>query len=367
MAYDGAMHLVRSSRPLALVALVLLVGVSLPTLTAPLPQSGGPVQGLRSPEHRGSRITRLGAIGDSLSDEYFEQSYDYARAWTELLVEARWTEMGPTAADAGIGNWGEPRRTGYEDNWARYGQTTDGAIASGQHTGIADGVVNRGLSHAVVYLGGNDFAPWAFGTYGNIYWDVWTDSDIDAWIASRILNYREILDIVVPTGVHLVLATIIDFSPMPYVSQGAYPDPVRRERVATAVRELGDEVRALAEEYELVYLDLFELTRAMFGTNLVPNSTLLVGNVPIDLLASDTWNGSNPTAAWVDDGVHPNTVVQGIWANAIAVALDIGYDVKLHTFSEEQILANAGIAYGGANTLHATIGDYAAYVIDYTP
>jgi len=45
---------------------------------------------------------------------------------------------------------------------------------------VADGVLNRDLSHAVMYLGGNGFAPWAYGTYGGIYWDVWTDADIDA-------------------------------------------------------------------------------------------------------------------------------------------------------------------------------------------
>jgi len=64
-------------------------------------------------------IDRLGAIGDSLTDEYDDQNFGaYARNWLELLVEQRGVEVGPTAAQAGQpgGTWGEPRRTGYQDN-----------------------------------------------------------------------------------------------------------------------------------------------------------------------------------------------------------------------------------------------------------
>src|SRR5690606_2250705 len=82
-------------------------------------------------------LDRLGAIGDSLTDEYDDQDFGaYARNWLELLVEERGVEVGPTAAQAGQpgGTWGEPRRTGYQENWARSGADTDAAVAQGQHT-----------------------------------------------------------------------------------------------------------------------------------------------------------------------------------------------------------------------------------------
>ena len=86
-----------------------------------------------------AQVTRLGAVGDSLSDEYFEQSYSYAKNWTMQLVLFRGVDMGPTAQAAGApsGTWGEPRRTGYEYNWARYGADSTTLLTDGQHTGLA--------------------------------------------------------------------------------------------------------------------------------------------------------------------------------------------------------------------------------------
>jgi hypothetical protein len=308
---------------------------------------------------------RLGAIGDSLSDEYFEQDYDYARSWTELLVEERGLTYGPTATEAGQpgGTWGEPRRTGYEDNWARYGATTDDALATGQHTGLADGVVNRGVSHATIYLGGNDFSPWA-GAYDEIYSGAWSQAEIDRWIAGRIANLETILDVVQPAGVSLVLLDTWDVSVMPGV-QLYYPDPVRRETVATAVGQFGAEVRELAGRRATrvtVFLDSFALERAVFGTNLEPRATLLVGNVAIDLHGSDIPGGGVPTAAFVHDRGHPNTVLQALWANAVAIAFNLGYDTQIEPLSEEEMLAAAGIPYGGSNTLEQEIGPLEAFV-----
>jgi hypothetical protein len=68
-------------------------------------------------------IHALGAMGDSLTDEYAEETYDYAANWIEQLVLYRGIDVGRTAAEAGQpgGTWGEPRRTGFELNWARSG------------------------------------------------------------------------------------------------------------------------------------------------------------------------------------------------------------------------------------------------------
>ena len=49
----------------------------------------------------GQPIGRMGAIGDSLSDEYLEQVYgSYAESWSEILNEFRGIDFGPLAADA---------------------------------------------------------------------------------------------------------------------------------------------------------------------------------------------------------------------------------------------------------------------------
>ena len=307
-----------------------------------------------------SNIDKLGALGDSLTDEYLEQPYgSYADCWTELLVLHREIDMGPTAAEAGQpgGTWGEPRRTGYEHNWARYGATTNSMLNSGQHTGLANAVLTQGVTHAAMFIGGNDFSPW-LGCYDEIYSGEWNQHDIDAWIAGRIGNITTALNTTVPTGVQMVVVNIPDFSIMPLV-WSSFPDPVRRDAVAAAVEQANAHVRDLAAEYDLALVDMYALTKAMFGPNQNQREHLLVGNVNIELLVA---SGSNPLAAWVADGVHPRTVVQGIAANAILTALNLAYDANVTLFTEEEILTNGNLAYGGADTLEAQIGPYGHYV-----
>jgi hypothetical protein len=113
-------------------------------------------------------------------------------------------------------------------------------------------------------------------------------------------------------------------------------------------------------------LDLSGASMAMFGSHQVPRMTLPVGNVSIALDQSDTATGSNPTAGFVHDGIHPNSVLQGIFANLITTGLNVGYGAGFPVFSETELLAHRGIAYGGSDTLVAELGDYSDYVLDYT-
>jgi len=307
-----------------------------------------------------SNINKLGAMGDSLTDEYLEQVYGaYADCWTELLVLHREIDMGPTAAEAGQpgGTWGEPRRTGYEHNWARAGATTGSMLAWGQHTGLANAVLTQGVTHAAMFIGGNDFSPWS-GCYDEIYDGEWSQHDIDVWVAGGISNITTALDTTVPTGVQMVIVNIPDFSIMPWV-WSLFPDPVRRDAVAAAVEQANADIRGLAAEYDLALVDMYALTKAMFGPNQDQHEHLLVGNVEIELLIASS---SNPLAGWVADGIHPRTVVQGIWANAIVTALNLAYDADVALFTEEEILTNGDLTYGGADTLEAQIGPYEAYI-----
>jgi hypothetical protein len=305
-------------------------------------------------------IDRLGAVGDSLSDEYFEASYDYARNWTVLLVDERGLTFGPTAVEAGQpgGTWGEPRRTGYEDNWARSGATIDDVLATGQHLGVADGVLNRGVSHVVVNIGINDFLD---GAYGAIYLGLWTQLEIDAWITNRTDHLSSIVDTIVPTGAGVALLSVLDPGATPAI-QGLFTDPVGREAAALALAQWRDAIRDLCETRKIVFLDQFALGRAIFGTHLAPRASLLVGNVPIDLTAADTPTGANPTAGFVDDGFHPNTVLQAIEAALVSAALNLGYITGIVPLSEEEMLSAAGISYGGSDTLESEIGSFSDFV-----
>src|SRR5208282_482452 len=109
-----------------------------------------------------AQISALGVMGDSLSDEYFEETYGtYATNWVQQLVVYRGVNVGSTAAAAGQpgGTWGTPRRTGYEFNWALSGDTSANLLADGQDTGLEAQVLPFGISHAVLAIGANDFNP----------------------------------------------------------------------------------------------------------------------------------------------------------------------------------------------------------------
>jgi len=106
------------------------------------------------------------------------------------------------------------------------------------------------------------------------------------------------------------------------------------------------------------------LETAIFGPNTNLHSTLKVGNVTINLRASDPGPpNSTPTNAFVSDGFHPNTVLQGIFANTILQAFDSGYGADVPLFSEQELLNQALIPYGGSNTLEARIGSLTNFVV----
>jgi hypothetical protein len=97
------------------------------------------------------------------------------------------------------------------------------------------------------------------------------------------------------------------------------------------------------------------------------NSTLAIGNVDVKLLQFDTASNTNPAAAFVHDLVHPHTTIQGIIANLVLEGLNTGYGADVPLLSEQEILAHAGIAYGGSDTLVGEIGNYSDYVTNYVP
>src|SRR5947207_6544709 len=83
-------------------------------------------------------LGKLGAMGDSLTDEYWDSGVSaYATNWTGLLVNYRGVDMGRTAAQAGTNSWGSPRNAGYKYNWALSGANSSTLLSQGQHTGLA--------------------------------------------------------------------------------------------------------------------------------------------------------------------------------------------------------------------------------------
>src|ERR1051325_11322282 len=307
-------------------------------------------------------LGKLGAMGDSLTDEYWDDGVStYATNWAQLIVTYRGIDMGPTAAQAGAGTWGEPRNTGYKYNWARGGATTATLLSEGQHTGLRSQVVSEGVSNAVLAIGPNDFNP-SSSAYFNIYNGFWSTSQIQSYVNQSISNIEIALAIVRTSGVAVVVANVIDPGPTPAVTS-LYTGAANRDRVTAAVQSVNSGVKNLAQKYRAPLMDWYGLETAVLGPNTNLHPTLKLGNVTINLRASDPGPpNSVPTDAFVSDGFHPNTVFQGVFANLVLQAFDSGYGAGVTLFSEQEILTHSLIAYGGSDTLLAQIGSYTSYL-----
>ena len=310
---------------------------------------------------------KLGVLGDSLSDEYFEDSTRaYAQNWLQQLATARIVDPGPTAVAAGQpqGTWGPPRQTGYAYNWAGVRPPWRSLVDSEQVTGLTAQVVADGIDCTVLAIGGNDFNPYSLA-YAGIYYGTWSAARIRAQERRTLATIRTALVAVRRTGVPVILANVLDSGSTPALA--TFPlsaDAIKRQRVTTVLSDLNRQLRQLAQTYQIPLVDWFGLEQSLAGTptNLMP--VLRLGNTPIMMQQTDPGPGpsSNPTAGYVADGFHPHTTIQGIFANTIIAALNSGDNAKLPFFTEAEILQHAGLPYGGADTLLTRIGSYTNYV-----
>jgi len=284
--------------------------------------------------------------GDSLSDEYAEASYSYAKNWVESLAQD---------VDVGAqGTWGTPRDEGFEYNWAQAGATTDTLLADGQHTGLAQQITAGLIDYAVLAIGQNDFGPWT-EAYLGIYSETWTPLQIMAYGNQVITNIETALQTLTATGGKVVLSNIIDYGVAP-ITRMFLTDPAGRERVTDVIRSINTELVRLAQQYNVPLIDGFQATKDFLGENAAPVDTVAIGGVDFVNTA-----GVEPQNMFVDDGIHPHTVGQAIIANLVVEAIRLGYgqDVGTVGFSQQEMLDLVGLGdqYTG-DTLNLVYPDY---------
>ena len=308
-------------------------------------------------------LGKLGAMGDSLTDEYWDSGVStYATNWPQLLVLYRGVNMGPTAAQAGTNSWGSPRNAGYQYNWALSGANSSTLLTEGQHTGLAGQAASNGVLTAVLEIGSNDFNPESSSAYLNIYNNTWLPAQIQTYVNQILTNIETALTTVRAAGVSVVLVNLLDPGATP-AAASLLTNAADRDRVAAVIETVNAGLKNLAQKYQAPLLDWYGLEKAVLGPNTNLHSTLKVGNVNLNLRGSDPGPpNSAPTNAFVSDGFHPNTIFQAIFANVVIQGLDSGYGAGLALFSEQEMLAFSLIPYGGSDTLQAQIGAYSNYV-----
>jgi len=278
------------------------------------------------------------------------------------------------------GSWDEPRRTGYEYNFARYGAVTDhlpGQVTA-METLLDSLPADFGSQNHFVgsCIGANDFFP---GTtdYHDFYWFLDSldfETQIQPTIDARMALAEDAIDAAVANDINLVLANIPDYgiAPYTYSDWGAeYSDGEKRDNVNYVIGRVNDELAELAQRKGVPLIDIHAMTKAIFGENtdsdaMDPDVTKKIGDVPIythqpDVLG-DSDESTKPDAAWVHDGIHPHTTVQGVFANLFMEASNLRYGTDFELFTEEEIVENAGLTYGGQDTLFTELGpQYSEY------
>jgi hypothetical protein len=331
---------------------------------------------------------KIGAVGDSLLDEHFDQtsfgvSLGYSQNGLELLVNSGKVNAGPT------GSWGGTRNTGYQYNWALAGSTTGSLISSGQHTNLADQVVTESIPYAVMVVGSNDLFPTPptgmySSAYEAIYEGVATQSQIDAIASQAIADVVTAAQTLKDSGVNLIVAKPPDYGISPFAKH-YYPDPVKRERVDDVIQYWTEQaVVQLINNVQVPVVDIYQLTKDIWGDNGSENATFELGGVFLnlngtggvdfdDVLMGNSFSPTSDTVdAFVHDGIHPNNTIGGVFANLFLTAFNDEYGASFDLFTEQEILSNAGPTIGGmytSDTFSSSLGGktYSDYVISAVP
>jgi hypothetical protein len=318
----------------------------------------------------------VGALGDSLTDEYAQYLAQYLTPmpqlsptnpqpsgpdpmnWVEQLASDRAAELDFGA----LGAWLAPRNQGYAHNWARAGATTTTLLneGGGQHAGAA----SQGLDLVYVGIGSNNFAPIDYAplglvdVFGGIYNGCQSLASCSTpFTGSNGLVYSSIEDYAVDlvaelatavlaiqaSGADIVLGTIADWGDLPaslatypIASPGAYTDPGARQLVSDAVEYANVLLLQLAAANGIPVVDVHALLAA--GDGSLP---LALGGIAIQ--AGAPGGTRDPTSFFLPDGAHADTLVQGIFANAIIAAANAAYGTDLTPLGDAEILANAGL------------------------
>ena len=281
----------------------------------------------------------FGIMGDSTSDEYQaddQRGGDYASTtlgWVEQLVKQRDLNFGPW------GTWGEPRRTGYEYNWARSGATAESLISSGQHTGLARQVAEGKVSYVFLWIGSNDFHP-TNGTYQEIYDGSLSDEQVQKKEKSILTDITLAVDTVQAAGpVDMVVVNIRDIGSVPQ-AQDLFPDAAGRQRVTRVVQSINQQLDTMAAKRQIKIVAADDFTHSLL-VQTDKTGSLRMGDKSINALGI----GNEPHNLRLRDAAgHPGTVASGIIANALFLKpFNDQYDTNIAPLTDTEILEDAGI------------------------
>jgi hypothetical protein len=290
-------------------------------------------------EINNSPIIGIGILGGSNSDEYRgsdNRGGEYASVtlgWVEQLHLNRELNFGEW------GDWGEPRRKGFEYNWSRSGATTRDMIKFGQHTGLAEQIKAGKVSHALIFIGSNDFSL-VNGEYLSIYDGSLDDAALQAKVDQINTDIATAVEALIAAGdVKLGIVSVLDPAVLPVVRE-ALTDETGRERASAAIDAVNTHIVALAEAHDMVVIHMTDIYEGLIAL-VDADGYIDISGEKITLLT----RGNEPHSGQLDDDVgHLGTVMSGYLANIVFVEpFNEAFGVGIRPLTEQEMLENAGI------------------------
>lgn len=282
-------------------------------------------------------VRGIGVIGDSLSDEYGaddHRSQLYGSTtlnWVEILAKERHLPFGKWQY------WEEPRRQGYAYNFARTSATISSAIEQGQVTGVAELIKAKKINIVVIFIGANDFFPYAPSGYGAIYDGSITDEQTTLKINRMVADETSIIETLQQAGVvHILLVTVPDWGNH-IAATVVFPRFDGRERVTNAITTLNTKLAHLAKEKQTALADPNEFYHQVMARE--QKGKLTIGGVHMEqLLPSD-----DPHSLFLDDFIHPGTIYNGLFANYLIEKMNSQLGTSIKPLTEKEIVSVAGL------------------------
>ena len=315
--------------------------------------SGGPVGG-----GGGGEIDVVwGALGDSQTDEYHgddRRGGETVLNWLELLVVTR---------DLDFGEWseasrGEPRRRGFEYNWARSGARMSEVVAD-QVEGLAGQIESGAVTHAVLFSTANEWvnrSPWLMNAiYESPDGGVTDATGIPvaqrvSEISGRIILVMDRLTGAVRsagTGGGVVILTPMDYVRHPAVAV-ALGDATRRGRVSGAIEEIheivsarGEAINEAAGRTVVVVRRVDEDFRDVWSS--ADDRFVTAAGVQLDY-TRDTTTGDPEHLALASTGGSPHlgTIGNGVLAQTFIDAANQLPGINIRQLTDSEIRAVAG-------------------------
>ena len=288
-------------------------------------------------------LTGLAIIGDSTADEYRADNPrggDYGNTtfnWVELLVRER---------AINVGSWGErpePRRSGYEFNWARSGATSESMLSAGQHSGVAQQVGAGQVSHVIIQIGVNDFY------YNDVALAVYdgrlSGEPLQLFLDGIVSNVQQAVQAVKSAGENRVILSatqdLLSAGILPGMRE-VFPDATGWQRLVDAFAYVNHGLREVAAREAVTFFDFNAALQAELEPRFGPTGReyLVVGGEQIDI----TTKGNDPLHLFIDDEfAHFGTVFSGLIANLYVAEMNAVFGTAFEPFSDDEILRIAGV------------------------